>query len=80
MATLHQSQPKKAKIFNKTFAKINKSSKRTRLDKALWSLFKKQQKKRKSPIAVFEEELLQTVANVEFTNKDVMKPNKLQKL
>ena len=51
---------KKAKIFNKTFSRINKSSKKTRLDKALWSLFKKQQKKRKPPIAAFEEEFTDT--------------------
>ena len=32
---------KKATIFNRTFAKINKSSKRTALDKALFKLIKR---------------------------------------
>ena len=30
-------------------------------------------------IASFEEELMRTAVNVKFKNKDVMKPNKLQK-
>ena len=42
---------KKATVFNKAFARVNKATKRTNLDKALWKLFKK---KRSSPTAVTE--------------------------
>ena len=54
---------KKAGIFNKTFSKINRSSKKTRLDKALWKLFKQKQKKTKSTIAAFEHEFTETEFN-----------------
>ena len=41
----------KANIFNKAFSKINRATRRTNLDKALWKLFKK---KSKSPTAVLQ--------------------------
>ena len=50
---------KKATIFNRTFAKINKSSKRTALDKALFKLFKKK-KNRPSNIAAFDKVFSET--------------------
>ena len=41
----------KANLFNKAFSKINRATRRTNLDKALWKLFKK---KSKSPTAVLQ--------------------------
>ena len=54
---------KKATIFNKTFANVNKAARRTQLDKAMWKLYKRKAKSPTAVIAAFE----QSFTHVEFT-------------
>ena len=46
---------KKAKMFNESFAKVNRATKRTHLDKALWKIFKAKRKKKSTEKAFLDD-------------------------